>query len=82
MKCSIVPLSNNVPTHPMLTAPCRKRNEARCFPAFSLVELLAVIAMIAGAVPVFTETVNSTRANLIVIRNQPGATIFTELRDL
>ena len=49
----------------MLTAPCRKGNDARCFPAFSLVELLAVIAIISilllVAVPVFTDPANSAR---------------------
>ena len=58
-------LSNNVPTHPMLTAPCRKGNQTRCFPAFSLVELLAVIAIMSilllVAVPVFTDPTNSAR---------------------
>jgi hypothetical protein len=49
-------------------------NTVRSFPAFSLVELLAGL--------VFFDHANSARANLIVIRNQPGAKIFNELRDL
>jgi type II secretory pathway pseudopilin PulG len=53
------------PVHPMRTAPYRKDNAHRYAPAFSLVELLAVVAVMAllltVAVPIFTDPSNNAR---------------------